>query len=436
MVLIGGADDDPDELVSGCASGYGTGGADVVLAAAADQRQTDGYARGDVAGLGGSGFGAAFGVELHVAGGVGLDTLEAGVDGLHGSIGKNDLAKGDSELSVAVEAAGSAHLKDGAAEPGAGGEDEASLIEQRLGERGIDVAAFLGMLRVERRRQHGVDEASGWGLGADGGEACGEDGFAAEVERLGEFGGIDGSGIDVLRVRGELGDGVAHEDMHAVRRLDLLPGVVPLRPGLFHLPSGGVFHGVLLLVFAGSGKLDDLSGAGNHGCVQLGGAAAGENELVEIDAEFTGRGEVGVEGAEGAGAAGDGSNGDDVAGRLRACGDDEIVEDVDGLHDAAVDGLADLAHAHLAVEGDLQGGAFGNGEGDGARLSGRLGRRGWIHLHRNNQLMRCAMERKGSGNLNRGVTAGRDRTLIALGNKGDFSEMRSVQSVGAHLVVA
>ena len=109
---IEGADDDPDELVSGCASGYGAGGADVPLAAAADQRQTDGCAGGEIAGLGGSGFGAAFGVELHVAGGVGLDALEAGVDGLHGSVGKNDLAKGDAELSVAVEAAGGAHLKD------------------------------------------------------------------------------------------------------------------------------------------------------------------------------------------------------------------------------------------------------------------------------------------------------------------------------------
>src|ERR1700751_878491 len=65
---------------------------------------------------------------------------------------------------------------------------------------------------------------------------------------------------------------------------------------------------------------------------------------------------------------GTGADGDDVAGRLRACGDDEMVEDVDRLHDTAVDGLADLAHAHLAVEGDLHGGAVGNGEGDGARL--------------------------------------------------------------------
>src|SRR3984885_6627893 len=167
VVLEGGADDDPDELVSGCTSGYWAGSADVVLAAAADQGQTNGCAGGEVAGLGGSRFGAAFGVELHVAGSVGLDALEAGVDGLHGSVGKNDLAKGDAELSVAVEAAGGAHLKDGAAEPGAGGEDEPSLIEQRLGERGIDVAAFLGMLRVERRQQHGVDEASGRGLGAN-----------------------------------------------------------------------------------------------------------------------------------------------------------------------------------------------------------------------------------------------------------------------------
>jgi hypothetical protein len=50
-----------------------------------------------------------------------------------------------------------------------------------------------------------VDEASGRGLGADGGEACGGYGFAAEVERPGELGGIDGSGIEVLRVHGELG---------------------------------------------------------------------------------------------------------------------------------------------------------------------------------------------------------------------------------------
>src|ERR1700739_3050594 len=62
VVLEGGADDDPDELVSRCASGYGTGGADVVLASAADQRQADGCPGGEKAGFGGSGFGAAFGV--------------------------------------------------------------------------------------------------------------------------------------------------------------------------------------------------------------------------------------------------------------------------------------------------------------------------------------------------------------------------------------
>jgi hypothetical protein len=66
-----------------------------------------------------------------------------------------------------------------------------------------------------------------------------------------------------------------------------------------------------------------------------------------------------------------------VAGRLCACGDDEMVEGVDVLHDTAVGGLADLAHAHLAIEHDLRGGAGRNGEGDGARLSGPL-RRGRI----------------------------------------------------------
>src|SRR5580698_11457142 len=38
VVLEDGADDDHDEIVSGCAFGYGAGGADVPLADAADQR--------------------------------------------------------------------------------------------------------------------------------------------------------------------------------------------------------------------------------------------------------------------------------------------------------------------------------------------------------------------------------------------------------------
>jgi len=76
--------------------------------------------------------------------------------------------------------------------------------------------------------------------------------------------------------------------------------------------------------------------------------------------------------------AGDRSDGDNVAGRLRVCGDDKVVADVDRLHDTAVYGLANLVHAHLTVEGDLQRSSVGNGEGDGARLSRRPGRGGWI----------------------------------------------------------
>ncbi len=64
VVLVDSADDDPDELVSGQASGCGAGGADVPFAATADQRQTYGCAGGEIAGFRRSGFGAAFGVEL------------------------------------------------------------------------------------------------------------------------------------------------------------------------------------------------------------------------------------------------------------------------------------------------------------------------------------------------------------------------------------
>ena len=113
--------------------------------------------------------------------------------------------------------------------------------------------------------------------------------------------------------------------MGAARRLDLLHGVAPLGPRLIHLAGGGVFNGVLLLVLASRGKLDHLSGAGNHGRVQVDGAAAREKELVKTDAQLMRRGEVGVEGTEDARAAGNRSDGDDVTGRLRACGDAEMV---------------------------------------------------------------------------------------------------------------
>jgi hypothetical protein len=108
--------------------------------------------------------------------------------------------------------------------------------------------------------------------------------------------------------------------------------------------------------------------------VQVDGAPAWQNELVEIHGEPMGRGEIGTEGA---GAAGDGSHGDDVTGRLRACGDDEVVEDADSLYDLAVYGLANLAHAHLSAKGDLQRGTVRDGEGDGARRSRHAGT---IHL--------------------------------------------------------
>src|ERR1700690_2469143 len=56
VVLVESADDDPDELVSGCASGYGAGGVDVGLAYGTVAGKTDGCAGGGKAGLGGSGF--------------------------------------------------------------------------------------------------------------------------------------------------------------------------------------------------------------------------------------------------------------------------------------------------------------------------------------------------------------------------------------------
>jgi len=108
--------------------------------------------------------------------------------------------------------------------------------------------------------------------------------------------------------------------MGAAGRLDLLPGVAPLGPRLIHLAGGCVCDGVLLQVLASDGELDDLSRAGNHGRVQCDGAAARKNELVESDAELMRRGEVGVESAEDARATGDRSDGNDMAGGLRAVG--------------------------------------------------------------------------------------------------------------------
>ncbi len=121
---------------------------------------------------------------------------------------------------------------------------------------------------------------------------------------------------------------------------------------------------------------DDLSGPWNYGCVQVDMTAIEQNEFIECDGELMRRSEVGIQCVERSRAAWDGVNSRDPASCRGAHGNDETIEDIDGLHDTPGDRLADLPNAHFLVESDLQRGAVGNGHCDGVGFGRRLWRGG------------------------------------------------------------
>src|SRR5258707_1131731 len=103
-------------------------------------------------------------------------------------------------------------------------------------------------------------------------------------------------------------------------------------------------------------------------------SAIRQDEFVEGDRELMGRSEVGVESLQRSRAAWDGFNSRYPSPCCRADGNDEMVEDINGLHDPPRDRLADPPDAYLLVESDLQRGAVGNGHRDDVGLGRRLWR--------------------------------------------------------------
>jgi hypothetical protein len=63
-------------------------------------------------------------------------------------MGEDDLAKGDAKLAITMQVAGRTHLKDGPAEMSSCRKDEASLVDERLGEISFDIGALLRDRRV------------------------------------------------------------------------------------------------------------------------------------------------------------------------------------------------------------------------------------------------------------------------------------------------
>src|ERR1700728_2076532 len=150
----------------------------------------------------------------------------------------------------------------------------------------------------------------------------------------------------------KLGDGIACDEMHLAGRLHLFHGIVPLSPSLIHLLGGGILHSVLFVLVSGY-KPDHLSRAGNYSRMQVDKMAVGQDEFVESDGEFTRWGEICVESAQRSCAVWDWVNRRDPAGRCGADGNDEMVEDANGLHNPPGDRLADLPNPNLLIKGDL-----------------------------------------------------------------------------------
>src|SRR5664279_4841750 len=95
-------------------------------------------------------------------------------------------------------------------------------------------------------------------------------------------------------------------------------------------------------------------------------SAAGQDELVECDGELVRGREVLVQCVERSRSARNPSNGRDTASCQRANGNDEMVKDIDGLHDAPRDRFTRFSDPYFLVEGDLQGRAVGDCHCDGA----------------------------------------------------------------------
>ena len=81
-------------------------------------------------------------------------------------------------------------------------------------------------------------------------------------------------------------------------------------------------------------KPDNLSGTGNYGCVQVDVTAIGQNEFMESDSQLVCGTEVSIQCVECSRSAWDGENGRYLAGCYGTDGNDETVEDIDGLHHA------------------------------------------------------------------------------------------------------
>ena len=104
-------------------------------------------------------------------------------------------------------------------------------------------------------------------------------------------------------------------------------------------------------------------------------SAIEQQEIVEFDLDFARRSEIGIQCVKSASSTRNTFELSDLARDLGSHRDDEFVKSVDGLSDAAVDGLADCLDSEFFVENNLYGGAFGDGERDGLVGRSRSGGR-------------------------------------------------------------
>ena len=121
-------------------------------------------------------------------------------------------------------------------------------------------------------------------------------------------------------------------------------------------------------------------------------AAVWEDELLECDGERMGGCEVFIQCMQRPGAARNRRNRHDASGSHSANGNDEMIKNIDRLHDAPGDALPSLFDPHLLIQGDLQWGAAGDGHREDVGVRRWLRRRG---LRRRRSALRRQPPREG-----------------------------------------
>src|SRR5580700_12232113 len=124
------------------------------------------------------------------------------------------------ELAIAAEATRGSNLNDGAFQAAALRKDQTVSVKERLREGGFDFLALLRGRGAQWCHKSYVDGAAGGGRHGERSGNFRSQRLGAKIERLGELGEIDGSGVDVLGMDRKLGDGISFYSVELAGLMD------------------------------------------------------------------------------------------------------------------------------------------------------------------------------------------------------------------------